>query len=59
MDATVNALHRKCLRAIISEDNRETWNIRSQCDIRNILILRFLDAYLIMRVIWETVYSIW
>jgi phosphate transport system protein len=43
MDATVDALYRKCLRGIISEDNRETWNIRSQCDIRNILILRFLE----------------
>ena len=43
MDATVDALYRKCLRGIISEDNRETWNIRSQCDIRNILILKFLE----------------
>jgi phosphate transport system protein len=43
MDATVEALYRKCLRDIISEDNRETWNIQSQCDIRNILILKFLE----------------
>jgi phosphate transport system protein len=43
MDATVDALYRKCLRGIISGDNRENWNIRSQCDIRNILILKFLE----------------
>jgi phosphate transport system protein len=43
MDATVEVLYRKCLRDIISEDNRETWNIQSQCDIRNILILKFLE----------------
>jgi phosphate transport system protein len=43
MDATVDVLYRKCLRGIISEDNRETWNIQSQCDIRNILILKFLE----------------
>jgi phosphate transport system protein len=43
MDATVDVLYRKCLRGIISEDNRETWNIQSQCDIRNILVLKFLE----------------
>jgi phosphate transport system protein len=43
MDATVDALYRTCLRGIISGDNRENWNIRSQCDIRNILILKFLE----------------
>jgi phosphate transport system protein len=43
MDSTVDTLYRKYLRDTIRTDTRDNWNIRSRCDIHNILILKYLE----------------
>jgi phosphate transport system protein len=43
LDSTVDILYRKYLRNTIDSDNQFNWRVRSRCDIRNILILRYLE----------------
>ena len=43
LDSTVDTLYRRYLHNTINSDNHYDWRTRSRCDIRNILILRYLE----------------
>jgi phosphate transport system protein len=43
LDSTVDTLYRKYLRSTVNSYNKYDWRVRSQCDICNILILRYLE----------------
>ena len=43
LDSTVDTLYRRYLHNTINSDNQDDWRARSRCDIRNILILRYLE----------------
>ena len=43
LDSTVDTLYRKYLHDTINANNQYNWNVRSRCDICNILILRYLE----------------
>lgn len=43
LDSTVDTLYRRYLHNTINSDMHYDWRARSRCDIRNILILRYLE----------------
>jgi phosphate transport system protein len=43
LDSTVDTLYRRYLHNTINSDKQYDWRTRSRCDIRNILILRYLE----------------
>ena len=43
LDSTVDTLYRRYLHNTINSDKHYDWRARSRCDIRNILILRYLE----------------
>jgi phosphate transport system protein len=43
LDSTVDTLYRRYLHNTINSDKHYDWGARSRCDIRNILILRYLE----------------
>jgi phosphate transport system protein len=43
LDSTVDTLYRKYLRDTVDAGKQYNWRVRALCDIRNILILRYLE----------------
>jgi phosphate transport system protein len=43
LDSTVDTLYRRYLHNTLNSDKHHNWTARSRCDIRNILILRYLE----------------